>query len=238
MREARGGERGRFLQSHPTSLPGESLQGSGLSPTAGTQPLRSFGNSRHCPCETGHSAKRKSSPRVPGAALARGLSHPEPEPPPQAMANGGKGCLGSATSEFWLSRGGCFPPLASDAQQRVTAQHHHHRRGCHRPQWQTHLLQLREGCKCPLWHPLQHPRWLVGPRRDILSAPQLVVQRLGFDTRVTVLGHVQRGGTPSAFDRVLVGLGGGNMEEGSPCRSRQLGNRSCLPSACCKGLAS
>jgi len=33
---------------------------------------------------------------------------------------------------------------------------------------------------------------------------QLVVQRLGFDTRVTILGHVQRGGTPSAFDRILV----------------------------------
>ncbi|XP_052004026.1 ATP-dependent 6-phosphofructokinase, liver type [Xyrauchen texanus] len=31
----------------------------------------------------------------------------------------------------------------------------------------------------------------------------LVVARLGYDTRVTVLGHVQRGGTPSAFDRVL-----------------------------------
>uniref|UniRef100_A0A8B9KPG0 ATP-dependent 6-phosphofructokinase n=1 Tax=Astyanax mexicanus TaxID=7994 RepID=A0A8B9KPG0_ASTMX len=31
----------------------------------------------------------------------------------------------------------------------------------------------------------------------------LVVTRLGYDTRVTVLGHVQRGGTPSAFDRVL-----------------------------------
>ena len=27
--------------------------------------------------------------------------------------------------------------------------------------------------------------------------------RTGFETRVTVLGHVQRGGTPSAFDRVL-----------------------------------
>ncbi len=27
--------------------------------------------------------------------------------------------------------------------------------------------------------------------------------RTGYDTRVTVLGHVQRGGTPSAFDRVL-----------------------------------
>ncbi|KAG5852480.1 hypothetical protein ANANG_G00062870 [Anguilla anguilla] len=31
----------------------------------------------------------------------------------------------------------------------------------------------------------------------------LVVKRLAYDTRVTVLGHVQRGGTPSAFDRVL-----------------------------------
>lgn len=43
--------------------------------------------------------------------------------------------------------------------------------------------------------------------RDPLFSPneQLVVQRLGFDTRVTVLGHVQRGGTPSAFDRILVG---------------------------------
>lgn len=34
---------------------------------------------------------------------------------------------------------------------------------------------------------------------------QLVVKCLGFDTRVTILGHVQRGGTPSAFDRILVG---------------------------------
>ncbi|XP_075994129.1 ATP-dependent 6-phosphofructokinase, platelet type isoform X4 [Genypterus blacodes] len=31
----------------------------------------------------------------------------------------------------------------------------------------------------------------------------LVVNCLGFDTRVTILGHVQRGGTPSAFDRIL-----------------------------------
>ncbi|KAG7501709.1 ATP-dependent 6-phosphofructokinase, liver type [Solea senegalensis] len=31
----------------------------------------------------------------------------------------------------------------------------------------------------------------------------LVVNRLGYDTRLTVLGHVQRGGTPSAFDRIL-----------------------------------
>lgn len=30
-----------------------------------------------------------------------------------------------------------------------------------------------------------------------------VEQRTGFETRVTVLGHLQRGGTPTAFDRVL-----------------------------------
>lgn len=30
-----------------------------------------------------------------------------------------------------------------------------------------------------------------------------IESRTGFDTRVTVLGHVQRGGTPTAFDRVL-----------------------------------
>ncbi len=30
-----------------------------------------------------------------------------------------------------------------------------------------------------------------------------IKQRTGFDTRVTVLGHVQRGGSPSAFDRMI-----------------------------------
>ncbi len=32
---------------------------------------------------------------------------------------------------------------------------------------------------------------------------ELIEERTGFETRVTVLGHVQRGGTPTAFDRVL-----------------------------------
>jgi 6-phosphofructokinase 1 len=32
---------------------------------------------------------------------------------------------------------------------------------------------------------------------------QEIEQRTGFETRATVLGHVQRGGTPTAFDRVL-----------------------------------
>ncbi|XP_022534965.2 ATP-dependent 6-phosphofructokinase, platelet type isoform X3 [Astyanax mexicanus] len=35
------------------------------------------------------------------------------------------------------------------------------------------------------------------------AVKDLVVRSLGFDTRVTILGHVQRGGTPSAFDRIL-----------------------------------
>ena len=32
----------------------------------------------------------------------------------------------------------------------------------------------------------------------------LISTRLKYDTRVTILGHVQRGGCPSAFDRILV----------------------------------
>jgi ATP-dependent phosphofructokinase / diphosphate-dependent phosphofructokinase len=30
-----------------------------------------------------------------------------------------------------------------------------------------------------------------------------IEQRTGYETRATVLGHIQRGGTPTAFDRVL-----------------------------------
>lgn len=33
---------------------------------------------------------------------------------------------------------------------------------------------------------------------------KVVVEKLQQDTRITVLGHVQRGGNPSGFDRVLV----------------------------------
>ncbi|MCX5716482.1 MAG: ATP-dependent 6-phosphofructokinase [Candidatus Omnitrophica bacterium] len=32
---------------------------------------------------------------------------------------------------------------------------------------------------------------------------ELIEEKTGLETRVTVLGHIQRGGTPSAFDRVL-----------------------------------
>uniref|UniRef100_A0A2I3HJ20 6-phosphofructokinase type C n=1 Tax=Nomascus leucogenys TaxID=61853 RepID=A0A2I3HJ20_NOMLE len=41
------------------------------------------------------------------------------------------------------------------------------------------------------------------PTSENISPSPLVVTQLGYDTRVTILGHVQRGGTPSAFDRIL-----------------------------------
>ncbi len=41
----------------------------------------------------------------------------------------------------------------------------------------------------------------LGGIGDELAAA--IKQRTGFDTRSTVLGHLQRGGTPTAFDRVL-----------------------------------
>jgi 6-phosphofructokinase 1 len=38
---------------------------------------------------------------------------------------------------------------------------------------------------------------------DIHAFGKRIQEQTGFDTRVNVLGHVQRGGAPSAFDRVL-----------------------------------
>ena len=41
----------------------------------------------------------------------------------------------------------------------------------------------------------------VGVIGELLA--QKIEEKTGFETRVTVLGHIQRGGTASAFDRVL-----------------------------------
>ncbi len=51
---------------------------------------------------------------------------------------------------------------------------------------------------------------------------QLVVRCLGFDTRVTILGHVQRGGTPSAFDRILVSHGILNTSQWKKCKMQYM----------------
>ncbi|XP_063997198.1 ATP-dependent 6-phosphofructokinase, muscle type isoform X4 [Pogoniulus pusillus] len=57
----------------------------------------------------------------------------------------------------------------------------------------------------------------------------LVVKRLGYDTRVTILGHVQRGGTPSAFDRILTkdvttAMNEGRFEDALKLRGRSFQN--------------
>jgi 6-phosphofructokinase 1 len=36
-----------------------------------------------------------------------------------------------------------------------------------------------------------------------MEVGQRIKERTGFDTKVTILGHLQRGGSPSAFDRIL-----------------------------------
>jgi len=41
----------------------------------------------------------------------------------------------------------------------------------------------------------------LGGVANLLAAE--IEQRTGFETRATVLGHIQRGGTPTAFDRIL-----------------------------------
>ena len=43
---------------------------------------------------------------------------------------------------------------------------------------------------------------------------ELIEQKTGIETRDVVLGHIQRGGSPTAFDRILgtrLGLGAGRL---------------------------
>jgi len=47
--------------------------------------------------------------------------------------------------------------------------------------------------------PFGHPR--LGGIGNALAVE--IERRTGFETRATILGHIQRGGTPTAFDRVL-----------------------------------
>lgn len=68
---------------------------------------------------------------------------------------------------------------------------------------------------------LLHQHRLLGKRKSIIivaegaqdkhlnpikgeHVKQILVDRLGLDTRVTTLGHTQRGGKPAAEDRILV----------------------------------
>uniref|UniRef100_A0A8C3PNY3 Phosphofructokinase domain-containing protein n=1 Tax=Calidris pygmaea TaxID=425635 RepID=A0A8C3PNY3_9CHAR len=90
---------------------------------------------------------------------------------------GDKGCWCSAAGGLGLSRGGRSPPLRPQTRSRGS---------------RLNIIIIAEGAIDRSGKPISSN-----------YVKDLVVQRLGFDTRVTVLGHVQRGGTPSAFDRVL-----------------------------------
>lgn len=46
-----------------------------------------------------------------------------------------------------------------------------------------------------------------------LEVSKTIEKRLGLETRVTILGHIQRGGTPTAFDRALASRLGGRAVE-------------------------
>ena len=70
------------------------------------------------------------------------------------------------------------------------------------------IVVVSEGCH-PIENTLPEPEY----EKDQFGRPVLggisaqiadeIGKRTGFDTRVTILGHVQRGGTPTATDRVL-----------------------------------
>lgn len=147
VREARGGER-RVLYSpvpilSPRSPRRDPAEPCDHHPTS--VKLRELQPLSH--------AKRGAQPSTnPALALQgqRWLGGSKPEPP------AGRGRI---LGEFWLSSSGRFPPPAPDTQQGVAPQHHHHRRGRHRPQRQTHLLQLCEGRK-------SRPGPRFGPRGD------------------------------------------------------------------------
>ena len=57
------------------------------------------------------------------------------------------------------------------------------------------------GFELPPWDLDENGFPIVGGIANLL-APE-IARRTGYATRVTILGHVQRGGTPVAFDRML-----------------------------------
>jgi ATP-dependent phosphofructokinase / diphosphate-dependent phosphofructokinase len=52
-----------------------------------------------------------------------------------------------------------------------------------------------------------------GDGRVSSAVAKVISQRLGIETRVTVLGHLQRGGTPTPFDRILATRFGAHAAE-------------------------
>ena len=69
------------------------------------------------------------------------------------------------------------------------------------------LIVVAEGANIT-GYPSRHPERRAERRRHRVSnigelLANLIEDNTGYETRVSVLGHIQRGGTPTAFDRIL-----------------------------------
>lgn len=64
------------------------------------------------------------------------------------------------------------------------------------------IVVVAEGTRFPDGTP-DLPPGPYGPGRAGQAVAEFIAARTGYETRNTVLGHVQRGGSPTAFDRVL-----------------------------------
>ena len=92
-----------------------------------------------------------------------------------------------------------IPEVPYDLDEVTALIRRRHRRGKN-----YSVVVVAEGVEPP--QKVEHQKDIFGFDRLGGVAYQLapVIERLtGYETRVTVLGHLQRGGTPSAFDRVL-----------------------------------
>jgi ATP-dependent phosphofructokinase / diphosphate-dependent phosphofructokinase len=94
-----------------------------------------------------------------------------------------------------------IPEVTVDVEQVCEALKDRHRRGKN-----FSIIVISEGTKIdgyPTRHSLegQVDQRRFGNVGDILG--KLIEDNTGYETRVSVLGHIQRGGSPTAFDRVL-----------------------------------
>ncbi len=94
-----------------------------------------------------------------------------------------------------------IPEVPYDLDEVAAVVHARHRRGK-----SYSIVVVAEGVEAP-------EGTTVEVRKDVFGFDRLggvgyaigaeIESRTGFETRVSVLGHIQRGGTPTAFDRVL-----------------------------------
>ena len=96
-----------------------------------------------------------------------------------------------------------IPEEPFDIQEVATALRRRHERGRY-----ASIVVVAEGAR-PVPGSLTLPHYevddygheVLGGIGEVVAAE--LASLTGFETRVTTLGHVQRGGTPSAYDRVL-----------------------------------